>query len=44
MLFQLTAVTKTYGAVTALNNLSVTVPGVRAIGLLEAERFEARRR
>jgi ABC-2 type transport system ATP-binding protein len=33
MLFQLVAVTKTYGAVTALNNLSVTVP-VGAIGLL----------
>src|SRR5713226_6744064 len=33
MLFQLEAVTKTYGAVTALNNLSVTVPA-GAIGLL----------
>src|SRR5262249_54108268 len=33
MLFQLEAVTKTYGAVTALNNLSVTVP-TGAIGLL----------
>jgi len=33
MLFELEAVTKTYGAVTALNNLSVTVPG-GAIGLL----------
>jgi ABC-2 type transport system ATP-binding protein len=33
MLFQLEAVTKTYGAVTALNNLSVTVP-MGAIGLL----------
>jgi len=33
MLFQLEAVTKTYGAVTALNNLSVTVPE-GAIGLL----------
>lgn len=33
MLFQLDAVTKTYGAVTALNNLSVTVPE-GAIGLL----------
>ena len=33
MLFQLEAVTKTYGAVTALNNLSVTVPP-GAIGLL----------
>jgi ABC-2 type transport system ATP-binding protein len=33
MLFQLEAVTKTYGAVTALNNLSVTVPS-GAIGLL----------
>jgi ABC-2 type transport system ATP-binding protein len=33
MLFQLEAVTKTYGAVTALNNLSVNVP-VGAIGLL----------
>jgi ABC-2 type transport system ATP-binding protein len=33
MLFQLEAVTKTYGAVTALNNLPVTVPE-GAIGLL----------
>jgi len=33
MLFQLEAVTKTYGAVTALNNLSVAVPA-GAIGLL----------
>src|SRR5437660_10747797 len=33
MLFQLEAVTKTYGAVTALNNLSVTVPA-GAVGLL----------
>jgi ABC-2 type transport system ATP-binding protein len=33
MLFQLEGVTKTYGAVTALNNLSVTVPA-GAIGLL----------
>ena len=33
MLFQLETVTKTYGAVTALNNLSVTVP-TGAIGLL----------
>lgn len=33
MLFQLEGVTKTYGAVTALNNLSVTVPP-GAIGLL----------
>jgi ABC-2 type transport system ATP-binding protein len=33
MLFQLEAVTKTYGAVTALNNLSVIVP-TGAIGLL----------
>src|SRR5579862_7633701 len=33
MLFQLEAVTKTYGAVTALNNLSVQVP-TGAIGLL----------
>src|SRR5580704_9020188 len=33
MLFQLQGVTKTYGAVTALNNLSVTVPA-GAIGLL----------
>ncbi len=33
MLFQLEAVTKTYGRVTALNNLSVTVPA-GAIGLL----------
>jgi ABC-2 type transport system ATP-binding protein len=33
MLFQLEAVTKTYGPVTALNNLSVTVP-TGAIGLL----------
>lgn len=33
MLFQLESVTKTYGAVTALNNLSVTVP-VGAVGLL----------
>jgi ABC-2 type transport system ATP-binding protein len=33
MLFQLDAVTKTYGAVTALNNLSVTVPA-GAVGLL----------
>src|SRR5713226_9791085 len=33
MLFQLEAVTKTYGAVTALNNLSVSVPD-GAIGLL----------
>src|SRR5215470_2117127 len=33
MLFQLDAVTKTYGKVTALNNLSVTVPA-GAIGLL----------
>src|SRR5271167_2719852 len=33
MLFHLMAVTKTYGAVTALNNLSVTVPQ-GAIGLL----------
>jgi ABC-2 type transport system ATP-binding protein len=33
MLFQLEEVTKTYGAVTALNNLSVTVP-TGAIGLL----------
>ena len=33
MLFQLEAVTKTYGAVTALNTLSVTVPA-GAIGLL----------
>ena len=33
MLFQLEAVTKTYGPVTALNNLSVTVPA-GALGLL----------
>jgi ABC-2 type transport system ATP-binding protein len=33
MLFQLNAVTKTYGAITALNNLTVTVPE-GAIGLL----------
>src|SRR5260370_872431 len=33
MLFQLEGVTKTYGAVTALNNLSVAVPA-GAIGLL----------
>src|SRR5215470_585747 len=33
MLFQLESVTKTYGAVTALNNLSVTVP-TGAVGLL----------
>jgi ABC-2 type transport system ATP-binding protein len=33
MLFQLESVTKTYGAVTALNNLSVTVPE-GAVGLL----------
>jgi ABC-2 type transport system ATP-binding protein len=33
MLFQLDSVTKTYGAVTALNNLSVTVPA-GAVGLL----------
>jgi ABC-2 type transport system ATP-binding protein len=33
MLFQLESVTKTYGAVTALNNLSVTVPA-GAVGLL----------
>jgi ABC-2 type transport system ATP-binding protein len=33
MLFQLETVTKTYGAVTALNNLSVTVP-TGAVGLL----------
>jgi ABC-2 type transport system ATP-binding protein len=33
MLFQLDSVTKTYGAVTALNNLSVTVPP-GAVGLL----------
>ena len=33
MLFELQEVTKTYGAVTALNNLSVTVPP-GAIGLL----------
>ena len=33
MLFQFEGVTKTYGAVTALNNLSVTVPS-GAVGLL----------
>src|SRR5215470_15510360 len=33
MLFQLETVTKTYGAVTALDNLSVTVPA-GAVGLL----------
>src|SRR6266567_9546454 len=33
MLFQLEGVTKTYGAVTALDDLSLTVPA-RAIGLL----------
>ena len=33
MLFQLQSITKTYAAVTALNNLSVTVPA-GAVGLL----------